>query len=205
MVRILRRNARWSAIIWADRSPCFQFVRRHISRHSGVVGPVLAPPCSRQRVYRPVLVLHIAGARHSLPDLVLAPQRGLEEGSPLQDGPFRLFRCSETGATLCMGSVVNLANIAMRTRAFRPALDAKWLAHDYIRLTPIGRHSVTLNKIRSTTSAAQLVTCRAAGELRELHSRAFARWQEATKIEGGRTARRQMGGRACEMNARTRC
>ena len=84
------------------------------------VGQVLGPPCSRQRVYRPVLLLHIAGARHGLPDLVLAPQRGLEEGSPLQDGPFRLSRCSETGATLCMGSVVNLANIAMPRLAFRP-------------------------------------------------------------------------------------
>ena len=65
MARILRRNARWSAIVWAERFPCFQFLRRHFSRPSEVVGPVLAPPCSRQRVYRPVLLLHIAGARHS--------------------------------------------------------------------------------------------------------------------------------------------
>jgi hypothetical protein len=116
MERSLRRNARCSAIASAERFPCLQFARRHFSRPSGVRGSVLAPPCSRQRVYRPLVLLHIAGARHGLPDLVLAPQRGLEEGSPLQDRPFPLYRCSETGAMLCIGSAVKLANIAMRTR-----------------------------------------------------------------------------------------
>ena len=43
---------------------------------SGVRGPVLGPPCIRQRP------LAIAGCRHDLPLRVLAPHRGAFIGSP---------------------------------------------------------------------------------------------------------------------------
>jgi hypothetical protein len=84
----------------------FPVVRRHFSIPASVRGPVLAPPCSRQRVYRRVRLLHIAGARQGLPDLVLAPHRGDAAGLPLQDGPLHLLHCCDTDVKLRMGSVV---------------------------------------------------------------------------------------------------
>jgi hypothetical protein len=57
------------------------------ARPSGVRGPVLAPPCMRQRPFR------IAGLLQGQPRRVLAPQRGaalgLPLGLPLRRGPAR--------------------------------------------------------------------------------------------------------------------
>src|SRR5947207_1036107 len=60
----------------AEYEPCFQFARRDRAKPSGVRGPVLAPPCIRQRP------LDIPGARHSLPRRVLAPHLEALFGSP---------------------------------------------------------------------------------------------------------------------------
>ena len=50
---------------------------RDRAKPSGVVGPVDLPPCRRQRVYRPVRSLHMAGARQIVPLRVHAPQRAI--------------------------------------------------------------------------------------------------------------------------------
>ena len=71
-----RRKNRRSAWAAAEHKPCFQRARRERSKPSGVRGPVLAPPCIRQRPLR------IAGARHFSPCRVLAPHRGAVFGSP---------------------------------------------------------------------------------------------------------------------------
>jgi hypothetical protein len=65
-----------SAFASKEYKPCFQRARRDRARPSEVRGPVLAPPCIRQRPLR------IAGAIHSLPCRVLAPHRGAFFGSP---------------------------------------------------------------------------------------------------------------------------
>jgi len=71
-----RRKKRRSALAAAERKPWLQRARRERSKPSGVRGPVLAPPCIRQRPLR------IAGARHFSPCRVLAPHRGAVFGSP---------------------------------------------------------------------------------------------------------------------------
>jgi len=70
------RKERRSAFAFAEYKPCFQFARRDRAKPSGVRGPVLAPPCIRQRPLR------IAGARHFFPRRVLAPHLGARFGSP---------------------------------------------------------------------------------------------------------------------------
>jgi hypothetical protein len=45
-----QRHSRQRAFAPAEWRPCFQFARRQRSRHSGVRGPVGAPPCIRQHV-----------------------------------------------------------------------------------------------------------------------------------------------------------
>ena len=59
---------RWR-IVSAERRPCFQFAFLLFSRPSGVLGPVLFPPCNRH------LPLGIAGPRQGVLRLVFAPQR----------------------------------------------------------------------------------------------------------------------------------
>ncbi len=59
-----------SLIASADRRPCVQFARRHRSKPSTVRGPVLAPPCIRQRPFA------MPGPWQGAPVRVLAPQRG---------------------------------------------------------------------------------------------------------------------------------
>jgi hypothetical protein len=68
--------SRLSPIAAVDLRPCFQLARRIRSMPSGVRGPVLVPPCIRQRPLR------IAGPRHLPPCRVFAPQRGPEWKSP---------------------------------------------------------------------------------------------------------------------------
>ena len=60
---------RWR-IVSAERRPCFQFAFLLFSRPSGVLGPVLFPPCNRH------LPLGMAGPRQAVLRLVFAPQRG---------------------------------------------------------------------------------------------------------------------------------
>ena len=65
-LRIAAASLRW-AMASADFRPCFQFARRLRSRPSGVRGPVLGPPCIRQRPFA------MAAARQGLPLRVQAP------------------------------------------------------------------------------------------------------------------------------------
>ncbi len=67
--RIATASFRW-AIAFAERLPCFQLALRLRSKPSDVRGPVLFPPCSRQRPFA------IAGPLQGVPHRVLAPQRG---------------------------------------------------------------------------------------------------------------------------------
>ena len=79
--RIAALASRRAAIISADRSPCRHRARRLRSRPSIVRGPVLAPPCSRQRPFG------IAAAWQGLPvRLDRAPHRGaaFRQGKRLQ-------------------------------------------------------------------------------------------------------------------------
>jgi len=74
-----RRQARAAprnAAISAERAPCRQPARRLQARPSAVRGPVLAPPCIRQRPFG------IAGPRQAPPARVRAPQRGAARKSP---------------------------------------------------------------------------------------------------------------------------
>lgn len=73
--RILAAARRRSAAA-AERAPCFQLLRRDRSNPSGVFGPLLGPPCILQRPFA------IAADLQGSPDLVRAPQRGAELGSP---------------------------------------------------------------------------------------------------------------------------
>ncbi len=104
------RSARRAAIRSAERLPCRQFACRDFSRPSGVRGPVDAPPCILHRVYLPLLLLHIAGARHSAPALVFALQRGDFVGSPLHHGPLRLSRLGTSTSVLSRGFIVGSAD-----------------------------------------------------------------------------------------------
>ena len=76
------RRSRRDLIASLVNRPSFRFAFRDRSRPSAVFGPVDAPPCSRQRVYLWVRLLHIAGAWQGPPLLVLAPHRGEDCGSP---------------------------------------------------------------------------------------------------------------------------
>ena len=67
--RSSRTNAR-NPSISAVRIPCVVRAARIRARPSDVRGPVLSPPCSRQRQF------FIAGDRHGVPARVRAPQRG---------------------------------------------------------------------------------------------------------------------------------
>src|ERR1700733_824902 len=83
-----------SAFASAEYSPLFQFALRDRANPSGVLGPVLGPPCIRQRPFG------MAGARQESPSRVLAPHLGAELGSP--DGlPFFNQPLSR-----CMGFIV---------------------------------------------------------------------------------------------------
>jgi hypothetical protein len=87
------RSQSLSAFACTEYKPCFQFARLDRANPSGVRGPVLAPPCIRQRPLR------IADARHFFARRVLAPHLGAVFGSPgelpffnqLDFSPFRLF------------------------------------------------------------------------------------------------------------------
>ena len=70
------RAAQRKALTSAEQTPCFQRARRLRANPSGVRGPVLRPPCRRQRP------LGMAGWRHSPPQRVWAPQRGAARKSP---------------------------------------------------------------------------------------------------------------------------
>ena len=60
----------------AEYAPCFQFARIERASPISVRGPVLVPPCIRQRPFC------IAGPLQAVPFRVLAPQRGAVLGSP---------------------------------------------------------------------------------------------------------------------------
>src|SRR5579862_5593291 len=66
-----------SARTSSEYKPCLKRARLDRAKPSDVFGPVLRPPCMRQRC-RPL----IAGDRHGVPRRVLAPQRGALFGSP---------------------------------------------------------------------------------------------------------------------------
>lgn len=66
-----------------EYTPCLHRARWLRPKPSGVRGPVLFPPCRRQRRR-----LRIAGQRQPVPRRVLAPHRGAVEGSP-RGFPFR--------------------------------------------------------------------------------------------------------------------
>jgi hypothetical protein len=72
-----QRKKRCCAFASVEYKPCFQFARRDRARPFRVRGPVLAPPCIRQRP------LCMAGALHGVPLRVLAPHRGAVLGSPV--------------------------------------------------------------------------------------------------------------------------
>jgi hypothetical protein len=74
----VRRRAAWLSAVW---KPCVVLAALILARPSGVRGPVLAPPCMRQR---PLL---IAGAWQGQPVRVFAPQRGAR--FRLRHGPLR--------------------------------------------------------------------------------------------------------------------
>jgi hypothetical protein len=76
MCRRSARNSRLSSIAFALYRPCFHRALRLRSKPSGVRGPVLGPPCIRQRPFG------IAGLLHGVPALVRAPQRGALSGLP---------------------------------------------------------------------------------------------------------------------------
>ena len=79
-----RRRAR----TWAERAPCFQRARRLRASPAGVRGPVLRPPCIRQRPFG------MAGWRQEPPQRVWAPHRGAARKSPERLPFFRLPRRS---------------------------------------------------------------------------------------------------------------
>jgi hypothetical protein len=70
------RTRRCSALASREYGPCFQFARRDLANPDAVRGPVLVPPCIRQRP------LGIAGLLHDVPARVFAPQRGALLKSP---------------------------------------------------------------------------------------------------------------------------
>jgi hypothetical protein len=69
--RIACVASRRASVKARDRRPCFQLATRLRSFPSGVRGPVLMPPCIRQRPFG------IAGDWHRVRLRVSAPQRGL--------------------------------------------------------------------------------------------------------------------------------
>lgn len=77
--------ARWNSSLSAERKPCRQLAEAARALPCSVRAPVEAPPCIRHRPFG------IAGARHGVPDRVLAPQRGalcgLPEGLPFFSRP----------------------------------------------------------------------------------------------------------------------
>jgi hypothetical protein len=74
--RVASRALRRSSIAWALLRPCFHRALRDRSSPSGVLGPVLSPPCIRQRP------LGIAGPLQGVPRRVLAPHRLAFRKSP---------------------------------------------------------------------------------------------------------------------------
>ena len=83
-----RRYPCCSAFALEERRPCFQFALRARSKPSGVLGPVLAPPCIRQRPFR------MAGPSQGVPRRVLAPHLGALLGLP---GRFPFFSQAPRG------------------------------------------------------------------------------------------------------------
>jgi hypothetical protein len=74
-----RRNWRTNfacCLASSEYLPCFQFARFERANPISVRGPVLVPPCIRQRL------LSIAGPMQRVPLRVLAPHRGAMLGSP---------------------------------------------------------------------------------------------------------------------------
>ena len=94
-----RRRYSASSFARAENLPCFQLARRERSNPAAVRGPVLAPPCIRQRP------LCIAGALHSSPFRVLAPHRGAVLGSPVGLLFFRCPRRFAWGSFLVLGFI----------------------------------------------------------------------------------------------------
>src|ERR1019366_616610 len=88
-----RRSRSLSAFACMEYKPCFQFARLDRAKPLGVRGPMLAPPCIRQRPLRMARALHFVALR------VLAPHLGAVFGPPgelpffnqLDFSPFRLF------------------------------------------------------------------------------------------------------------------
>ena len=76
LLRSNSRTCRLSAKASLQYSPCFHFAMRQRASPSAVRGPVLLPPCIRQRPFA------IPGAAHRVPRRVFAPQRGAVLGSP---------------------------------------------------------------------------------------------------------------------------
>ena len=75
-----RRNWRSnlaSRFAFAEYRPCFQLTSAERAKPASVRGPVLAPPCIRQRPLR------MAGPLQGVPFRVLAPHRGAVLGSPV--------------------------------------------------------------------------------------------------------------------------
>jgi hypothetical protein len=71
-----RRDSASMARVSREYTPCFHRARRLRARPVAVRGPVLVPPCIRQRPFA------MAGPRQAVCLRVLAPQRGAFEGSP---------------------------------------------------------------------------------------------------------------------------
>lgn len=101
-----------SALLSEEYSPCFQRERRDLAKPSGVRGPVLAPPCIRQRPLR------IAGDWHAVPRRVLAPHLGALFGSP---GGFPFFSHLLRGSGFCSVGIVCVI--------FRGSLSTTVMAH----------------------------------------------------------------------------
>ena len=108
-----RKNRR-RAIASLVNLPCRRFARRERSFPSGVRGPVLFPPCRRQRPF------FIAGAWQGVPRRVLAPQRGAFEGSPTGLPFLRNRNSCGSGGRVVWGSVTVLLTVRRADNALRP-------------------------------------------------------------------------------------
>jgi hypothetical protein len=70
---------RFSAFASAEYRPCFQSARCDLCNPATVFGPVLLPPCMRQRPFA------IAGHRQGIPRLFFAPHRAVKQAmNPMQ-------------------------------------------------------------------------------------------------------------------------
>jgi len=120
--RMKNSSARRCAFAAAEYFPFRQLARWQRWRPSAVRGPVDAPPCTRQRVYRRVRLLHIAGARQGVPPRVFAPQRGDFDGSPGEFPCLSVAARFATESSLCIGSDVDFAKLQLPLCTFWPSL-----------------------------------------------------------------------------------